>query len=181
MNNIGVLMVLSLALLSLAYRFYGRFVARHLGIEPARTTPAHTINDGVDYVPTKPLVLFGHHFASIAAAGPIAPGTSPRRANRVDEAAHLVRVLLAGADLDAAGHIDGVGPHDEQGSAPLRPRLGEEDPKESVPRAELWAPDRARQRGHLLAEREILERNDPVSAADHSDRSEEHDQRRQHD
>src|ERR1043165_7798646 len=71
MNNIGLLMMLSLVLLALAYRFYGRFVARYLGIEPARTTPAHTINDGVDYVPTKPLVLFGHHFASIAAAGPI--------------------------------------------------------------------------------------------------------------
>jgi carbon starvation protein len=71
MNNIGMLMMLSLVLLALAYRFYGRFVARYLGIEPARTTPAHTINDGVDYVPTKPLVLFGHHFASIAAAGPI--------------------------------------------------------------------------------------------------------------
>jgi len=56
---------------------------------------------------------------------------------------------------------DGVGPHDEQGGAPLRPRLGKEDPKESVRRAELWAPDRARQRGHLLAEREILERNGP--------------------
>jgi len=57
MNNIAVLMVISLALLALAYRFYGRFVARRLGIDPAKTTPAHTINDGVDYVPTKPLVL----------------------------------------------------------------------------------------------------------------------------
>jgi len=58
--------------------------------------------------------------------------------------------------------------------------LGEEDPKES-PRAELWAPDRARQRGHLLAEGEILERNRPVPAADQSDRSEDYDQHRQHD
>ena len=71
MNNIAVIMMLSLVLLALAYRFYGRFVARHLGIDPNQKTPAHTINDGVDYVPTKPLVLSGHHYASIAVAGPI--------------------------------------------------------------------------------------------------------------
>jgi hypothetical protein len=76
---------------------------------------------------------------------------------------------------------DGVGPHDEQGRAPRWPGLGEEDLKESVPRAELWAPDRAGQRGHLLAEREILERNCPMTAADQSDRSEEDDHSRQHD
>ena len=47
-------------------------------------------------------------------------------------------------------------------------------------RAELWTLDRARQHGQLLTEREILERDRPVSAADQPDRSEEHDQRRQH-
>jgi carbon starvation protein len=69
--NVAVVMIFSLGLLLLAYRFYGKFVAARLGIEPRRKTPAQEINDGVDYVPTKPLVLFGHHFASIAAAGPI--------------------------------------------------------------------------------------------------------------
>lgn len=69
--NVAVMMIVSLALLAIAYQFYGRFVARRLGIDPSIATPAHTINDGVDYVPTKPSVLFGHHFASIAAAGPI--------------------------------------------------------------------------------------------------------------
>ena len=64
--------------------------------------------------------------------------------------------------------------------APVPPRLGEEDPKQSVRRAELRTFDRARQHGQLLTEREILERDGPVSAADQSDRSEEHDQRRQH-
>jgi carbon starvation protein len=54
-----------------AYFLYGKFLARHFGIDPNRTTPAHEINDGVDYVPAKPSVLFGHHFASIAGAGPI--------------------------------------------------------------------------------------------------------------
>ncbi|HWP81892.1 MAG TPA: carbon starvation CstA family protein [Bacteroidota bacterium] len=69
--NLALLLILSLVALVAGYWFYGRRVARILGIEPERTTPAAQINDGVDYVPTKPAVLFGHHYASIAAAGPI--------------------------------------------------------------------------------------------------------------
>src|SRR5712692_6715425 len=64
----------------------------------------------------------------------------------------------------------GIGLHDHDGGAPLLPRLGEKDPKESVPRTELWAPGRARQRGQLLTKREILEGDRPVSAANQSDR-----------
>ncbi len=56
----------------LAYRFYGRWVARQFAIDDKRTTPAHEKNDGVDYVPTKPFYLFAQHFSAIAAAGPIA-------------------------------------------------------------------------------------------------------------
>jgi carbon starvation protein len=55
----------------MGYLWYGRRVARWIGVDPQRQTPAQSINDGVDYVPTKPMVLFGHHYASIAAAGPI--------------------------------------------------------------------------------------------------------------
>lgn len=69
--NIAVVMVLSGIVLVLAYRFYSRYIARVVGVDESRATPAARINDGVDYVPTKPLVLFGHHFAAIAAAGPI--------------------------------------------------------------------------------------------------------------
>jgi len=54
-----------------AYFLYGRFIGRVLGVDPGRATPAHTLNDNVDYVPTRPSILFGHHFASIAGAGPI--------------------------------------------------------------------------------------------------------------
>ncbi len=55
-----------------AYRFYGLFIARRvLGIDPARRTPAVRRNDGLDYVPTNRYVLFGHHFAAIAGAGPL--------------------------------------------------------------------------------------------------------------
>lgn len=59
-------------LLTLAYRWYGRWVAKQFVVDDARITPAHTKNDGIDYVPTKPFYLFGQHFSAIAAAGPIA-------------------------------------------------------------------------------------------------------------
>ena len=55
----------------LAYFLYGGFLSRLFGISPDRPTPAHTMKDGVDYMPAHPAVLFGHHFASIAGAGPI--------------------------------------------------------------------------------------------------------------
>lgn len=54
-----------------AYFLYGGFLGRLFGLDPSRPTPAHTLRDDVDYAPTKPFVLFGHHFASIAGAGPI--------------------------------------------------------------------------------------------------------------
>lgn len=58
--------------LGLGYRFYGSFISRVLGIDKDKETPAHTCYDGVDYIPAKnSLVLFGHHFSSIAGAGPI--------------------------------------------------------------------------------------------------------------
>lgn len=69
--NIALILVASSLVLVLGYRLYSRFIARTIGLDEHRPTPATTINDGVDYVPTKPLVLFGHHFAAIAAAGPI--------------------------------------------------------------------------------------------------------------
>ncbi len=65
------LLLLSTFLLVLAYRYYGAFLERRCGIEPDRETPACEIDDGVDYVPTRASVLFGHHFSSIAGAGPI--------------------------------------------------------------------------------------------------------------
>ncbi|HXK61312.1 MAG TPA: carbon starvation CstA family protein [Acidobacteriota bacterium] len=69
--NIAVVMIGSSILLILGYTLYSRYIAAQIGIDANRPTPATTVNDGVDYVPTKPLVLFGHHFAAIAAAGPI--------------------------------------------------------------------------------------------------------------
>ena len=55
----------------IAYRFYARYIGRAIGLDPGRPTPAHGRNDGLDYVPTPRGVLFGHHFAAIAGAGPL--------------------------------------------------------------------------------------------------------------
>jgi carbon starvation protein len=54
-----------------AYRIVGRYLERQLEVDDSRVTPATSKNDGMDYVPTKPAILFGHHFSSIAGAGPI--------------------------------------------------------------------------------------------------------------
>ncbi|HOE60888.1 MAG TPA: carbon starvation protein A [Kiritimatiellia bacterium] len=69
--NGALLLSLCGVLFLLAYTMYGRLIERILGVDPERPTPAHTLRDGIDYVPTHPAVLFGHHFASIAGAGPI--------------------------------------------------------------------------------------------------------------
>ncbi|MDZ7391647.1 MAG: carbon starvation protein A [candidate division KSB1 bacterium] len=66
-----LLVLLGAILFAGAYLSYGGYVARRLGIDPTRPTPAQTMNDGVDYVPTRAPVVLGHHFASIAGAGPI--------------------------------------------------------------------------------------------------------------
>jgi carbon starvation protein CstA len=56
----------------IAYRYYSLFIANQvLGLDPRRQTPAWKYNDGLDYVPTNKHVLYGHHFAAIAGAGPL--------------------------------------------------------------------------------------------------------------
>ncbi|MBP5199742.1 MAG: carbon starvation protein A [Schwartzia sp.] len=61
----------ALVLLGLGYKFYGSWLEKEWGVDPQRETPAITKEDGVDYVAAKPIVLMGHHFSSIAGAGPI--------------------------------------------------------------------------------------------------------------
>src|SRR5690606_8576080 len=58
-------------ILLLAYRLYGTYVANKFEIDDKNPTPAHTMRDNVDYMPGKMPVVLGHHFASIAGAGPI--------------------------------------------------------------------------------------------------------------
>jgi carbon starvation protein len=70
--NSALVALIGLAWLVLAYRFYGGLIERRVvGPDDSRTTPAHRLNDGVDFYPGKRVVVFGHHFASIAGAGPI--------------------------------------------------------------------------------------------------------------
>src|ERR1700758_1279348 len=66
------LVIAALCTYTIAYRFYGLWIASTvLGANAARQTPAYRHNDGLDYVPTNPYVLYGHHFAAIAGAGPL--------------------------------------------------------------------------------------------------------------
>ncbi|MGO9486759.1 MAG: carbon starvation CstA family protein [Rhodomicrobium sp.] len=66
------LVVAAICVYFISYRFYALYVAKNmLGIDPSRQTPAYRHNDGLDYVPTNKYVLFGHHFAAIAGAGPL--------------------------------------------------------------------------------------------------------------
>ena len=71
MNSVLVI-CFSAVVFIFAYRIYASKIEALFGIDPNRTTPAHTKEDGLDYIPAKNwLVLFGHHFSSIAGAGPI--------------------------------------------------------------------------------------------------------------
>lgn len=70
-ENAAVTALAAIAVLVAAYFTYGRFLGRVFGLDPRRATPSHTMQDGVDYVPTRIPILFGHHFASIAGLGPI--------------------------------------------------------------------------------------------------------------
>lgn len=69
--NGALLLLVGIACFTLAYFLYSRFIAKAIGVDPSKPTPAHTMGDGVDYVPAHPMVLYGHHFAAIAGAGPI--------------------------------------------------------------------------------------------------------------
>lgn len=69
--NAMVILLIAIVVLACGYIFYGGWLAKQWGIDPSRPTPANEMHDGVDYVPAKPYVLLGHHFSSIAGAGPI--------------------------------------------------------------------------------------------------------------
>ena len=70
--NTLLLLVICVAVLACGYIFYGRWLCKQWGVgEGNNPTPAHELEDGVDYVPAKAPVLMGHHFSSIAGAGPI--------------------------------------------------------------------------------------------------------------
>lgn len=67
-----VLMVIGLTMFALGYFFYSRYLSRRVyQLDASFKTPAHELNDGIDYVPTNKFILWGHHFTSVAGAAPI--------------------------------------------------------------------------------------------------------------
>ena len=68
--SILTIALIVIALFSIAYRLYGRFLRQEFQLDNRQPTPACVVNDGVDYVPTRLPILLAQHFSSIAAAGP---------------------------------------------------------------------------------------------------------------
>nr|WP_305037442.1 carbon starvation CstA family protein [Cohnella mopanensis] len=96
------LVVAAVCFYAVAYRFYARFMARRvLEIDDTRMTPAELHNDGKDFVPTHKGVLFGHHFAAIAGAGPLVGPVLAAQMGYLPGALWIiVGVILAGAVQD---------------------------------------------------------------------------------
>lgn len=69
--NAALILIISIVCLVLGYCVYGKWLEKTWGVDPSRPTPAHELEDGMDYCPAKSPVLMGHHFSSIAGAGPI--------------------------------------------------------------------------------------------------------------
>nr|WP_199066883.1 carbon starvation CstA family protein [Chromobacterium sp. ASV5] len=96
------LVVAAVSVYSIAYRFYSRFISdKVLELDARRLTPAEKFNDGLDYVPTNKWVVFGHHFAAIAGAGPlVGPVLAAQMGYLPGTLWILVGVMLAGAVQD---------------------------------------------------------------------------------
>ena len=96
------IVVASVCIYLIAYRFYGRYIAKNvLAVDATRMTPAVRHNDGLDYVPTDKKVLFGHHFAAIAGAGPlVGPVLAAQMGYLPGMIWILAGVVLAGAVQD---------------------------------------------------------------------------------
>jgi carbon starvation protein CstA len=96
------LVAASVSVFAIAFRFYSRFIAEKvLGVDRTRATPAWRRNDGLDYVPTHKGIVFGHHFAAIAGAGPlVGPVLAAQMGYLPGTLWILVGVVLAGAVQD---------------------------------------------------------------------------------
>ncbi len=101
MNTLAVLVIV-LCVYAIAYRYYSAFLAaKVLTLSDARVTPAHTYKDGQNYLPTPKWVLFGHHFAAIAGAGPLVGPTLAAQFGFAPGLIWLVTgAMLAGAVQD---------------------------------------------------------------------------------
>lgn len=96
------ILVAAVAIYLVAYRYYSLFIATHvMQLDPLRATPAVVNNDGLDYVPTNKHILFGHHFAAIAGAGPLVGPVLAAQMGYLPGTLWLIAgVVLAGAVQD---------------------------------------------------------------------------------
>ncbi|MDD2055193.1 carbon starvation protein A [Pseudomonas putida] len=96
------IVVAAVAIYLVAYRYYSLFIANHvMQLDPRRATPAVLNNDGLDYVPTNKHILFGHHFAAIAGAGPLVGPVLAAQMGYLPGTLWLIAgVVLAGAVQD---------------------------------------------------------------------------------
>ncbi|WP_017477836.1 MULTISPECIES: carbon starvation CstA family protein [unclassified Pseudomonas] len=96
------IVVAAVAIYLVAYRYYSLFIANHvMQLDPLRATPAVLNNDGLDYVPTNKHILFGHHFAAIAGAGPLVGPVLAAQMGYLPGTLWLIAgVVLAGAVQD---------------------------------------------------------------------------------
>jgi len=96
------IVVAAVSIYLVAYRYYSLYIAKNvMGLDPTRATPAHINNDGLDYVPTNKHVLFGHHFAAIAGAGPLVGPVLAAQMGYLPGMLWLIAgVVLAGAVQD---------------------------------------------------------------------------------
>ena len=96
------IVVAAVAIYLVAYRYYSLFIATHvMQLDPRRATPAVLNNDGLDYVPTNKHILFGHHFAAIAGAGPLVGPVLAAQMGYLPGTLWLIAgVVLAGAVQD---------------------------------------------------------------------------------
>src|SRR5574339_797883 len=96
------IVVAAVSIYLVAYRYYSLYIAKNvMGLDPTRATPAHLNNDGLDYVPTNKHVLFGHHFAAIAGAGPlVGPVLAAQMGYLPGTIWIIVGVIFAGAVQD---------------------------------------------------------------------------------
>ena len=136
-----------LACLAIAYRFYSAFLAAKVAVlDDSRTTPAHAFNDGQNYHPTHKWVLFGHHFAAISGAGPlIGPVLAIQFGYLPGLIWIVVGVCLAGAVQDMLV-LAAIGP-------PRRPLAGRDRPGGNRPAGRRHGLDRHSVRGDHRAVR----------------------------
>jgi hypothetical protein len=106
--NAAVATALAFVVYFIGYQLYGSYLAEQVfELDDAHETPAHTMTDGVDYVPTRSPVLFGHHYASIAGLAPMLGGRADELRDTGGRRRRLLRIVAGGVDEQVAAEVRG--------------------------------------------------------------------------